>query len=165
MGEGFDAGGDGGGRGTPLVPVCMAFDPTQITSRGNHSQPRPEDPSHPLLASARALHVILSHERAELARDANRIWLSHVSVRRLTPRECERLQGFPDNYTLIPHGCGSTRTHHDAQWLRYVLQGNELSAFDQAKLAADGPRYRAIGNAIAVPCLIWIGHRLLKAIG
>jgi DNA (cytosine-5)-methyltransferase 1 len=143
----------------------MAFDPTQITSRGNYSQPRPEDPSHPLLASARAPHVILSRTGEGLARDANRIWLSHISVRRLTPRECERLQGFPDDYTLIPHGCGSKRTHHDAQWLRYVLQGKELSAFDQARLAADGPRYRAIGNAIAVPCLTWLGHRLLKAIG
>jgi DNA (cytosine-5)-methyltransferase 1 len=165
MGEGFDAGGDGDGRGTPLVPVCMAFDPTQITSKGNYSQPRPEDPSHPLLASARAPHVILSRTGEGLARGAHRIWLSHISVRRLTPRECERLQGFPDDYTMIPHGYGYKRTHHDAQWLRYALQGKELSAFDQARLAADGPRYRAIGNAIAVPCLTWIGHRLLKAIG
>jgi DNA (cytosine-5)-methyltransferase 1 len=163
-GEGFDAGEDGRGRGTPLVPVCMAFDPTQITSRGNVSQPRVGDPSHPLLAGARAPHVILSGASSELDRACNRLWLSHISVRRLTPRECERLQGLPDDYTLIPHGSASKRTHKDAQWLHYVLQGQDVSSFDQARLAADGPRYRSIGNAIAVPCLSWIGHRLLKAI-
>ncbi len=165
MGEGFDAGGDGGGRGTPLVPVCMAFDPTQITSKGNYSHPRAEAPSHPLLASARAPHIILSNASEEPALTAKRIWQSSVSVRRLTPRECERLQGLPDDYTLIPHGRGCKRTRHDAEWLRYVLQGKEASVFDQARLAADGPRYRSIGNAIAVPCLTWIGHRLLKASG
>jgi DNA (cytosine-5)-methyltransferase 1 len=162
MGEGFDAGSDGGGRGTPLVPVCMAFDPTQITSRGNYSQPKAQGPSHPLLASARAPHVILSAARTTTSEQF--IWRSHLSVRRLTPRECERLQGLPDDYTLIPHGRARKRSRQDEQWLRYVLQGGNASLFDQASLAADGPRYRSIGNAIAVPCLIWIGHRLLKAI-
>lgn len=50
-------------------------------------------------------------------------------VRRLTPRECERLQGFPDDYTLIPG-------------------------------AKDGPRYKALGNSMAVPCMSWIGQRI-----
>lgn len=165
-GEGFDAGEDGRGRGTPLVPVCMAFDPTQITSRGNVSQPRPGDPSHPLLAGARSPHVILSDASTASNRQSNsdRQWRSHISVRRLTPRECERLQGLPDNYTLIPHGSPSSRSQKDAQWLRYVLQGQAFTALDQARLAADGPRYRSIGNAIAVPCLVWIGHRLINAI-
>lgn len=56
-----------------------------------------------------------------------------TSVRRLTPRECERLQGFPDDYTLIP-------------WRR--------------SLAADGPRYKALGNSMAVPVMRWIGQRI-----
>jgi DNA (cytosine-5)-methyltransferase 1 len=50
-------------------------------------------------------------------------------VRRLTPLECERLQGFPDHYTAIPR-------------------------------AADGPRYKAIGNSMAVPVMRWIGFRI-----
>ena len=54
-------------------------------------------------------------------------------VRRLTPRECERLQGFPDDYTLIP------------------VRG---------KPAADGPRYKALGNSMAVPVMRWIGKRI-----
>jgi DNA (cytosine-5)-methyltransferase 1 len=59
-------------------------------------------------------------------------------VRRLTPRECERLQGFPDDYTLIPY---------------------------RGKLAKDGPRYRALGNSIAVPVLRWIGERIDSVAG
>jgi DNA (cytosine-5)-methyltransferase 1 len=58
---------------------------------------------------------------------------SGMTVRRLTPRECERLQGFPDDYTLIR--C-------------------------RGKPAADGPRYRALGNSMAVPVLRWIGERI-----
>lgn len=56
-----------------------------------------------------------------------------LQVRRLTPRECERLQGFPDDYTLVP------------------VRG---------KPAADGPRYRALGNSMAVNCMRWIGERI-----
>jgi DNA (cytosine-5)-methyltransferase 1 len=60
-----------------------------------------------------------------------------MAVRRLTPRECERLQGFPDDYTLIP-------------WRR-------KPAWD----CPDGPRYRALGNSMAVPVMRWIGERIL----
>ena len=55
------------------------------------------------------------------------------AVRRLTPRECERLQGFPDNYSLVPH---------------------------RGKPAADGPRYKALGNSMAVPVMAHIGRRI-----
>jgi DNA (cytosine-5)-methyltransferase 1 len=58
---------------------------------------------------------------------------SGMQVRRLTPRECERLQGFPDDYTLIPY---------------------------RGKPAADGPRYKALGNSMAVPVMAWIGRRI-----
>jgi DNA (cytosine-5)-methyltransferase 1 len=54
-------------------------------------------------------------------------------VRRLTPMECERLQGFPDGYTAIPY---------------------------RGKIAADGPRYKALGNSFAGPVVRWIGERI-----
>jgi len=54
---------------------------------------------------------------------------TNMAVRRLTPRECERLQGFPDDYTAIPGG-------------------------------ADGPRYKSLGNSMAVPVMRWIGQRI-----
>jgi DNA (cytosine-5)-methyltransferase 1 len=56
-----------------------------------------------------------------------------MAVRRLTPRECERLQGFPDDYTLVEY---------------------------RGRLAADGPRYKALGNSMAVPVMRWIGQRI-----
>jgi site-specific DNA-cytosine methylase len=59
--------------------------------------------------------------------------LQPMAVRRLTPRECERLQGFPDDYTLVEY---------------------------RKKPAADGPRYRALGNSMAVPVMRWIGERI-----
>lgn len=58
---------------------------------------------------------------------------SSAMVRRLTPREYERLQGFPDDYTLVPY---------------------------RNKSAADGPRYKALGNSMAVPVMQWIGRRI-----
>jgi len=59
-----------------------------------------------------------------------------MSVRRFTPRECERLQGFPDDYTNVIY---------------------------RKKPAADGPRYKALGNSMAVPCMHWLGLRIDQA--
>ena len=64
--------------------------------------------------------------------------LSGSVVRRLTPTECERLQGFPDNWTRIPY------------------RGKPAEA------CPDGPRYKALGNSWAVPCARWIFERINK---
>ncbi|MDE3016322.1 MAG: DNA cytosine methyltransferase [Pseudomonadota bacterium] len=61
-----------------------------------------------------------------------------MAVRRLTPRECERLQGFPDDYTLVPF---------------------------RGKPAADGNRYKALGNSMAVPVMRWLGERIQEIDG
>ncbi len=60
--------------------------------------------------------------------------MQFMAVRRLTPVECERLQGFPDNYTNIP-------------WRK-------------SEESPDGPRYKALGNSMAVPVMKWIGQRI-----
>jgi len=62
--------------------------------------------------------------------------IDRMAVRRLTPKECERLQGFPDDHTLIP-------------WRN-----------KPADQCPDGPRYKALGNSMAVPCMAWIGKRI-----
>lgn len=59
--------------------------------------------------------------------------VGRAAVRRLTPRECERLQGMPDDWTLVPY---------------------------RGSPARDGPRYAAIGNAFPVPVVRWIGERM-----
>ena len=180
-GEGFDASEGGTGRGTPLVPVRpIVFDTTQITSKTNRCQPKAGDPCHPLAAGAHppaiafnarqdpingpingpidtdgsTSAVLTFQERGreggrsldvggDLAfaltapngggRAQERNIAAGMQVRRLTPRECERLQGFADDYTLILH---------------------------RGKPAADGPRYKALGNSWAVPVAAWIGRRI-----
>lgn len=89
-----------------------------------------------------------------------------MGVRRLSPRECERLQGFPGDYTLIPFGKPS-KAKLDADFLKYQLRGNprHLTRDDITRLAADGPRYKAIGNSMAVPCMRWIGERIAAQVG
>ncbi len=59
--------------------------------------------------------------------------MQDMQVRRMTPLECERLQGFPDGHTNVPH---------------------------RGKPAADGPRYKALGNSWAINCARWIGERI-----
>ena len=85
-----------------------------------------------------------------------------MAVRRLTPIECERLQGFEDNYTLIPT---AKARKIEADYFEYLRQSNPSLAEEQARrLAADGPRYKALGNSKAVPVVRWIGGRLLAHI-
>lgn len=64
-----------------------------------------------------------------------------MAVRRLMPVECERLQGFPDHYTRIPQ---RKKTAEDCP---------------------DSPRYKALGNSMAVPCMAWIGKRIADYVG
>ena len=81
-----------------------------------------------------------------------------MQVRRLTPRECEALQGFEADYTLLPFG---SRKKIEAEMLLYLRMTRPELTMDQARqLAADGPRYKALGNSWAVPVVRWIGERI-----
>lgn len=175
-GEGFDASEDGTGRGTPLVPV--AFDTTQITSATNRSNPQPGDPCHPLAAGAHAPTIALQDVRAVNKAQNGCGWndegtaytvdtqgvAAAMQVRRLTPVECERLQGFPDGYTDIPwteyqriqKRAAKEGTSFEAELKKRgkVLRGPETPA------CPDGPRYKALGNSWAVPVVRWIGARI-----
>lgn len=86
----------------------------------------------------------------------------NMAVRRLTPVECERLQGFPDNHTLIPTKKRKQITAEEYAYLRHHRP--ELTAEQAVRLAADGPRYKAIGNSMAVPVMRWIGSRIQEAL-
>ena len=99
----------------------IAFDTTQIASPHNRSNPQPGDACHPLSAGA--------HPPA----------IAGTQVRRLTPVECERLQGFPDGHTQI-----AWRNKHPED-------------------CPDSHRYKALGNSMAVPVMRWIGERIAQA--
>lgn len=167
------------------TPIVMAFDTTQVTHPENRSRLRPGDPSPALAAgahppaiafkpgsSADARSVGAEEEVCPsleaggggnnrpavafaevsdpIATNQGKTWtregennfrvsnvaVSEMQVRRLTPVECERLQGFPDDYTRIPY------------------KGKP------AEKCPDGPRYKALGNSMAVPVMAWIGKKL-----
>ena len=146
-GEGFDASDDGTGRGTPLVPVAFSAkdhgaDATEDLSPTLRAMPH--DASHANGGGQMAVAVSLRGRdgggTAELGDDVGNCLrasqgggdkphvLAHMAVRRLTPVECARLQGFPDDYL----NC----------------------------LKSDGPRYKALGNSMAVNVMRWIGTRI-----
>jgi DNA (cytosine-5)-methyltransferase 1 len=147
-----------------LIAQPIPFDTTQITSPQNGNNPKSGDPCHPLAAGAHPPAIVQSIEylsaysiredakantfsatELEVANalkalqpspqshHAQTFIAQKIAVRRLTCVECERLQGFPDHYTDIkPKG----------------------------KPTSDGPRYKALGNSMAVPVMAWIGKRI-----
>ncbi|KMM91946.1 MULTISPECIES: DNA cytosine methyltransferase [Pseudomonas] len=120
--EGFDGSEDGTGRGQPIVTHA-------IQAGALRTNPA----SGPDGVGVQADHAYTLEARAEV-----QAVQSGSAVRRLTPTECERLQGFPDDHTLIP-------------WRN-----------KPADECPDGPRYKAIGNSKAVTVVRWIGRRLLQ---
>jgi len=124
-------------------PACMTGDRTDCLPASGHS-----DGSHQGVGVAVALQDCSGRDKRQNGKGWNQDGTactvdaaatqgvaSPMAVRRLTPRECERLQGFPDDYTLVTY---------------------------RNKLAADGSRYRALGNSMAVPVMRWIGERIAK---
>jgi DNA (cytosine-5)-methyltransferase 1 len=83
-------------------------------------------------------HIAPTLSAADSGSNRTPALMQGMAVRRLTPVECERLQGFPDNYTNIP-------------WRKK----------DESP---DGPRYKALGNSWAVPVVRWIGQRIKEAV-
>jgi DNA (cytosine-5)-methyltransferase 1 len=169
-GEGFDASEDGTGRGTPLVP-CEPYT-LAIRGRGDtHNLEYRQDgtanailtpnggragigvgavavetgkgDAAPCVATFQQSSMkgkgTIGYDDSGIAKPVKtqmdgQMLHQHMAVRRLTPVECERLQGFPDGYTNIP-------------W-----RGKPE--------APDGPRYKALGNSMAVPVMRWIGRRI-----
>jgi DNA (cytosine-5)-methyltransferase 1 len=137
--------GKSGNNGMTL----LAFDTSQVTCPKNRCNPQDGDPCHPLVAAGHPPAVAIGFnaqqdpdswtERAGplACTETQAQAVSYgYTVRRLTPRECERLQGAPDDHTLVPIG---------------------------RKMMADGPRYRMVGNSFAAPCIAWIGQRIEMA--
>jgi DNA (cytosine-5)-methyltransferase 1 len=149
-GEGFDASEDGTGRGTPLVPISYAIQAGAMRENpesGPDGAGVQEAIAYTLEARAEVQAIAFAQNQrdevrlmsvagaiaAEPGAKQQTYAMQGAAVRRLTPRECERLQGFPDDYTLIG------------------MRG---------KPAADGPRYKALGNSMAVNVMRWIGERI-----
>uniref|UniRef100_UPI00248DF612 DNA cytosine methyltransferase n=1 Tax=Senegalimassilia anaerobia TaxID=1473216 RepID=UPI00248DF612 len=115
----------GGDAPVAAITRTLAFNEANITSKQNAANPDWDD----------ECHTLSTDSRNDVAIDAGD---GQMVVRRLTPRECERLQGFPDDWTRIPY------------------RGKP------AEECPDGPRYKAIGNSMAVPVMRWIFERMEK---
>jgi len=109
-----------GGQRTPII----------LDNHGAYPLAVP-DPAYALSAGGDSDSV----RRFGTGRDAQDTFVLGAIPRRLTPMECERLQGFPDNWTQVEHN---------------------------GKPMADGPRYRMMGNAVTVNVVEWIGRRIME---
>ncbi len=93
----------------------------------------------------RAAEVASSCKQRDF-KDSTDLAITHMVVRRLTPMECERLQGFPDGWTDI------------GDWAKTDKYGREI----KVKGSADSPRYKALGNSIALPFWDWMLRRMAR---
>ena len=247
--EGADGSEDGTGRGVPLVttylgnaeggnldapnltrsnvgkgihnqaPLVAVFDPNQIISASNRSQPA-EEMAHTLPATERAPVLFsiqgaagrhnpnsgpdgigvrddgvaytmearaevqavaiamrgreggataeLGDDQANALRAGNggasrSMAMTGPQVRRLTPIECERLQGYPNNYTLIPGLSGWRDVGDDENVADLEAMGLTVKVTKSGKRRVndpDGPRYRALGNSFTVETIFWIMCRV-----
>jgi DNA (cytosine-5)-methyltransferase 1 len=185
-GDGFDASEDGTGRGTPLVPIAFSAkdhgaDAGEIAPTlraGGHADSHANAGVMPAvmysiqsvnmvrerkqngigISESEAMYTVTGRDQHAVAFAENQraevrvsdvapqlscaggkpgsgypATLQGMAVRRLTPAECEKLQGFEPGYTLIP-------------W--------------RGKMSSDGPRYKAIGNSMAIPVVRWLGKRI-----
>lgn len=192
--EGFDASEDGtwrgqqivafsckdhGGDAGPISPTLrsMGHDGSHANAGGQvavMAEYYTHDYCHDRIYSTEGISPALNCSQFHQVRTA-------MQVRRLTPRECERLQGFqfrvtPDypgawedgpgewwspDYTLIPGKARKISPEKlDRDYVRYLASGGRMSFAECCQAAADGPRYKALGNSMAVPVMAWIGRRI-----
>jgi len=138
--EGFDASEDGTGRGQPIIAeaysICLGSDPINARELAQPMTCRNGDPG--TVATG-------------------------MAVRRLTPVECERLQGFPDNYTFVPDWNGWRAMDASETPESCRAEGLEVRQTKKGKWRVkdvDGPRYKALGNSMCVDVMNWIGVRI-----
>ncbi len=122
-----------------VSPALGALNPTAVSYGipGNWIGRAPENGGNAVAPMRDVSPCLTSTDRHGVATPC--VSQAVTQVRRLTPTECERLQGFPDNYTAIP-------------WRK-----------KPADQCPDGPRYKALGNSWAVPVVAWIGRRINRA--
>lgn len=136
--------GTGGGNTPLIVPLDMRNVGRRADGVGGTGIGEEGDPCYTLTAGGRIPALSIGNK----------------VVRRLTPRECERLQGFPDDWTLVPFGKVVKPEKMDRDYARYLMRGGKLTLEECCAAASDGVRYKAIGNSMATVVMAWIGKRI-----
>lgn len=96
--------------------------------------------------------------------DGENVLQTDMVVRRLTPKECERLQGFPDDYTAIPWRTAQEAKRKGVSYESLLSQRGMTLRGPSVEECPDGPRYKALGNSWAVPVVRWIGSRIQEQV-
>lgn len=137
------------GTGGNQVPLTYQ-DVTGTLSPGAHAGSyNGQDAYNDMLvcgASPDVAHTLRAKANCAYREDAETYPVQNMVVRRLTPMECERLQGFPDGWTDI------------GDWVKTDKRGREI----KVKGSADSPRYKALGNSIALPFWDWMLRRMAR---
>lgn len=146
--------------GLNQCPSVLIFDRAQITSPNNRSTVGPDKPC-PALHTFGEIPTVCyqmqsfgDYREGDVASSCKQrdfkgstdLVITNMVVRRLTPMECERLQGFPDGWTDI------------GDWVKTDKRGREI----KVKGSADSPRYKALGNSIALPFWDWMLRRMAR---
>ena len=137
------------GTGGNQVPLTYQ-DVTGTLSPGAHAGSyNGQDAYNDMLvcgATPDVAHALRAKANCAYREDAETYPVQNMVVRRLTPMECERLQGFPDGWTDI------------GDWVKTDKHGREI----KVKGSADSPRYKALGNSIALPFWDWMLRRMAR---
>ena len=137
------------GTGGNQVPLTYQ-DVTGTLSPGAHAGSyNGQDAYNDMLvcgATPDVAHALRAKANCAYREDAETYPVQNMVVRRLTPMECERLQGFPDGWTDI------------GDWVKTDKRGREI----KVKGSADSPRYKALGNSIALPFWDWMLRRMAR---
>ena len=141
---------------------AVVFNHAQITSPQNGSNPVAGDPS-PTLAKGGQQHIVVKENgdgndrlADTLVKGANQLTGTdialhkNVMVRRLTPMECERLQGFPDGYTMID----------DVPQYSLSIKMRKGRVHSAQVVSTDARRYAALGNSMTTNVMKWLGQRI-----
>jgi len=155
--EGHDASEDGTGRGVPIVPVAYSVQEDNqngVIMRDIAGTVRSTAPGSQQGGSLALVEPMTFDWQA----GGGGADTSAQGVRRLMPHELERLQGFPDGYTLIPDQLRRPIEDDYAAW--YMAHYPDATREEVERFSKDGPRAKALGNSMAVPVMRWIGERI-----
>ncbi len=168
--EGYDASEDGTGRGTPLVPI--SFGAKMSTPQWDFDLSQTLQRKNPQAIAFQSSQSGVREGDTHATLDANMGSRRHngavtqQGVRRLLPIECEKLQGFPSSYTVIPSWNGWRKLADDETPEACAAQGLEVRQNRKTGRwrvkDVDGPRYKALGNSMAVNVIRWLGTRIAE---
>jgi DNA (cytosine-5)-methyltransferase 1 len=150
--DGFDASEDGTGRGQPIVAHAI---------QAGALRTNPNSGPDGVGVQEEVAYTLEARAEVQCAQHG-------MAVRRLTPRECERLQAYPDDYTLIPWRelarLQKKAAKHGVSFESVLRERGKIIHEPAGDECPDGPRYKALGNSMCTTKMAWLGRRIDRAV-